>query len=277
LSSVRSAIPRARSDEERTQLQTAADAIAGKLTEGRTAADNAVMSAKRTEANQAFEPVRALVEELLQTKQVDFASIADAGDLVNAAADDGVTVKIACAVRRPDAATPDKATKGDADDLFELTATVTGPAEVIQTYELAWSFGDGSTTTLRPVTVVADGASATQTVAHRFRSAGDFTVAVSNKAGQSKTSIKVEVIGGGGRYARLNAAFRLTTGRMTLIAGALAVGSGFLTLYFADGDWGSPKDYLNALLWGTVVSEGIKLVADLVDRVLPAPPKKADA
>jgi hypothetical protein len=57
---------------------------------------------------------------------------------------------------------------------------------------------------------------------------------------------------------------------MTIITGLLAVSSGLLSLYFANPAWGTPKDYLEALLWGAVVSEGLKYVNSIVSRVWPA-------
>jgi hypothetical protein len=47
---------------------------------------------------------------------------------------------------------------------------------------------------------------------------------------------------------------------------ALAVASGLSTLYFADGVWGTPGDYLAAVLWGAAVSEGLKYVKAITDR-----------
>ena len=54
---------------------------------------------------------------------------------------------------------------------------------------------------------------------------------------------------------------------MSLIAGVIAVGSGLLALYFSNPTWGSPVDYLKALLWGSTVSEGLKYVNVLLRRV----------
>jgi hypothetical protein len=65
-------------------------------------------------------------------------------------------------------------------------------------------------------------------------------------------------------------AFRLTEQQMTILTGALAVGSGFYTLYFVGALWGTPKDYLYAFLWGSVVSGGLKLVSNLAKGVWPA-------
>jgi len=56
---------------------------------------------------------------------------------------------------------------------------------------------------------------------------------------------------------------------MTLLAGLVAIGSGMLAVHFADEAWGSPEGYLQALLWGAVVAEGIRLSGALVARVWP--------
>jgi hypothetical protein len=54
--------------------------------------------------------------------------------------------------------------------------------------------------------------------------------------------------------------------RGSLVAGALAVASGLSTLYFADGVWGTPGDYLAALVWGAAVTEALKYVKALADK-----------
>ena len=57
---------------------------------------------------------------------------------------------------------------------------------------------------------------------------------------------------------------------MTMATGVLAIFSGLILLYFASPTWGTPGDYLKALLWGSVVSEGVKQVTALVARTGPA-------
>jgi hypothetical protein len=69
------------------------------------------------------------------------------------------------------------------------------------------------------------------------------------------------------RASELTRRFMVTERQMTTLAGVLAVGSGLLTLYFPTATWGGPGDYLKAILWGSVVSEGIKYVTSLVGRV----------
>ena len=57
---------------------------------------------------------------------------------------------------------------------------------------------------------------------------------------------------------------------VALIAGALAVGSGLLSLYASDPAWGETSDYLAAALWGAVTAEGIRLAVAIADRAWPA-------
>jgi hypothetical protein len=64
--------------------------------------------------------------------------------------------------------------------------------------------------------------------------------------------------------------FKLTERQMATLSGLLAVLSGLLALYVSSDTWGAPGDYLKAILWGSVVSEGVKYVAALVARTGPA-------
>jgi hypothetical protein len=54
--------------------------------------------------------------------------------------------------------------------------------------------------------------------------------------------------------------------RGSAVAGFLAVASGLSALYFTDGVWGTPGDYLAGFLWGAAVAEGLKYVKALTDR-----------
>src|SRR5207249_972192 len=72
-----------------------------------------------------------------------------------------------------------------------------------------------------------------------------------------------------GRMQRLQAIRNRTDLEMTLITGAIAIGSGMLALYLSKSAWGSSADYLGGLLWGTTVSQGIKYVDSLVKKILP--------
>jgi hypothetical protein len=72
------------------------------------------------------------------------------------------------------------------------------------------------------------------------------------------------------RWVRLLQTYRVTEREMTLLAGSLAVASGFLTLYLSNPSWGLPGDYVKAFLWGSVVSEGLKWANSTLTRILPS-------
>ena len=54
---------------------------------------------------------------------------------------------------------------------------------------------------------------------------------------------------------------------MSVLTGLVTVGFGFYTLYMLKAAWGTPSDYLYGILWGSVVSEGLKYAANLVNRI----------
>jgi hypothetical protein len=148
---------------------------------------------------------------------------------------------------------------GDADDGFVFDATMSGHGD--EDLAVDWRFGDGA----QPVGVLigpdGDGAR----VRHQF-AAGATSPEVSLSAGEwTLAKHTVELIRPG-RADRARTAFGIRDREMTLLAGVLAVGSGMLTLYFADAAWGVPQDYLKAALWGGVVAEGSRLVGTLVSR-----------
>jgi hypothetical protein len=68
------------------------------------------------------------------------------------------------------------------------------------------------------------------------------------------------------RFLKSSRAFRLDEQQMTAIAGLLTLLTGFTFLYFGNAAWGAPADYLNALLWGSGISSGLKLIINLVNR-----------
>jgi len=153
----------------------------------------------------------------------------------------------------------------NADDLHVFTATATVPATP-QTYQLLWDFADGTTSDI-PAAALRPGEQVQLRVSHRFDKGGIYVVSIKNGAGETLGSVDVQVDEKPGRAERLLMAFRLTECQMSLITGLLAVGLGFYTLYLNKAMWGRPVDYLYALLWGSVVSEGLKYAAGLVDRV----------
>jgi hypothetical protein len=71
------------------------------------------------------------------------------------------------------------------------------------------------------------------------------------------------------RFLSRLAATQATEFKMTAISGLLAVASGLLAVYLTTPAWGAPGDYLKALLWGSVVSEGAKAVTKIAARQWP--------
>lgn len=135
---------------------------------------------------------------------------------------------------------------GDADDLFELEA-------VDAEEEVLWELGDGTGSFTGPARL-----------RHRFGGDGAEIAVAASADGTSATG--TAQVARPGRAATAARAFAVRDRDMTLVAGALAVGSGLLALYFAGDVWGLPEDYLKALLWGGTVAEGVRLVAQLVSR-----------
>jgi hypothetical protein len=162
-----------------------------------------------------------------------------------------------------------EADSGDVDDLFEFRVIVGNPGEPVG---VAWSFGDGSP----DVATRLNRNETTLVVRHQFAEAKPVIVSLRRTDGLGPGDApeilarrSVAVAGGKGRSARARNEFRRLDTRMTLASGAIAVGSGMLTLYFSDSGWGQPDDYLKALLWGSLVSEGLKYTAALATRLLP--------
>lgn len=66
---------------------------------------------------------------------------------------------------------------------------------------------------------------------------------------------------------RLLSSIRYKEWQMTIIAGLLTAGFGLYTLYLSKTVWGTTADYLYAVLWGSVLSEGLKYGANIVGRI----------
>ena len=159
--------------------------------------------------------------------------------------------------------------RGDVDDLFCFRVTLSDRDAAMGA---TWSFGDGTP----PVEAVRDTDTGALVGRHQYAKPGSFDVLLESN-GQPLSDArgealerKVEVVGGEGRAARARSALRLLDWRMTLVTGGVAVGSGVLALYYTDSGWGQPDDYLKALLWGSVVSEGLKYTTALATRLWPS-------
>ena len=153
----------------------------------------------------------------------------------------------------------------DSDNLYVFTATVTLPVG-IDAYRLQWNFGDGQNSNVM-VVALASGEPVQIRVSHRYSEDGTKEVAIKNSGGDVLDKLSVEVDKGPGRAARLLTAFRLTEWQMSVITGLIAIGLGFHTLYLTKAVWGTSADYLYAILWGSIVSEGLKYAAGLVNRI----------
>jgi hypothetical protein len=156
------------------------------------------------------------------------------------------------------------ACRGDLDDLFELTARISGAGETTSC-RVEWDFGNGSER-LSQIVALTNGAG--EAIArHQFATGGRRLVRLRLK-GKEISSQQIE-LSEAGLAARSRARFAVRDREMTLLAGLIAVGSGMLVLYFPEVAWGQPKDYLQALLWGAVVAEGVKLAGALASRAWP--------
>ncbi|HEX8115661.1 MAG TPA: PKD domain-containing protein, partial [Pyrinomonadaceae bacterium] len=153
----------------------------------------------------------------------------------------------------------------DTDDLHVFSADI-ATRKGARPPRLRWDFGDGSTTEVPP-SALKPGETTTLRVSHRYAEGGAYTVALEKSSGETLDDLKVTVAKGPGRAERRLALFRLTDWQMSVLAGLVTVGFGFYTLYMSKSVWGTPGDYLNCILWGSVVSEGLKYVVNLVDRV----------
>jgi hypothetical protein len=123
-----------------------------------------------------------------------------------------------------------------------------------------WDFGDGT----RSAPLLAEGE--LPEVRHEFTTAGTHQVQLKDQNEAVLQELTVESSG----PSRVDIAWRELLGgdrQMTYVTGFLTIGSGFLSLYLASDHWGSPANYLEALLWGSVVSEGLKYVTNMVGKV----------
>ncbi len=173
---------------------------------------------------------------------------------------------ITCTVLAPEPTST--SCQGDSDDLFGFSATITFPSPLASEYKAQWDFGDGSASepwSIPPGTTIP----MPLKTSHRFAESDTYIVALKNGAGETLQTCQATVNMLPGRWTRLLQGFRLTDTQMTFVAGVLAVASGLLALYCTNASWGSPADYLKALLWGSAASEGLKYVSNLVGRMWP--------
>jgi hypothetical protein len=103
---------------------------------------------------------------------------------------------------------------------------------------------------------------------HVFLKSGSHTVKLLDEMGITIAEKEVN-ISGPGYWVYISRYMNLNDRQMSTIVGLVAVGSGFLALYFKNPFWGTYQDYLAALLWGAIGSQGLKYVANIVNKVLP--------
>jgi PKD domain-containing protein len=149
---------------------------------------------------------------------------------------------------------------GDLNDRFAFWAELVVPAESLEV--VYWDFGDG--TRSAPLDVQAN----LPEIKHRFRQSGTFNVQLRTHSETVLDEVQVKVTGRS-QVDVERQEFLQGDRQMTVVSGFLAIGSGLLTLYFQSSTWGSPNDYLEAFLWGSVVSEGVKQVAAIASRLGP--------
>jgi hypothetical protein len=247
-----------------------------------TAPDDATMKTASTQAYTTWRAIAELPEvrqpeEWIEIKVLEDWLIGEAGAM-NLLRDEGLltvpnpdppSATITVAIARPDGDAP--GAKGDRDDTFVFTAKVKLPADLTPTATLRWDFGDRTHFDSFDLLSVRDETTLSLTALHRYAGDGNFTVRLyDDNTGLVAGETNVEVVAGPTKLERRRERFALNERRMTLASGVLAVFSGLVALYATSPTWGSPGDYLKALLWGTVVSEGVKQVTALVARTGPA-------
>jgi hypothetical protein len=169
--------------------------------------------------------------------------------------------------------------QGEADDLFLLRCRYA--AGVSKPERVRWIFGDEGESPAQTFRTDAEGR-ASVLIVHRFRTLGEKRVRlVDDRNVAQGEPITLHVVSPPGRWRRGLSSLKKTEAQMTLISGTIAVMSGLAMLYFGSSDtslpvWGTPGDYLRAFLWGSVVSEATKwvangLVGNLISRVWPLP------
>jgi hypothetical protein len=187
--------------------------------------------------------------------------------LVELAQPGAPTATISVRIARPEGNV--SSADGDRDDFFVFTADVTIPADLTPTATAHWDFGDNTRSVSFDLLSARDETKLTISVLHRYADHGEFKVRLYDDKDQVIGEAPIRVAPGLTRLERRRESFLLTDRRMTIASGLLAVFSGLVALYATSATWGTPGDYLKALLWGTVVSEGVKQVTALVARTGP--------
>jgi hypothetical protein len=146
-----------------------------------------------------------------------------------------------------------KKCRGNSEDIFVFSSSIASLGKSFP--RLIWFFEENIT----EIAIVSDNNIKTR---HRFPKPGRYQVYVK---GTKEESVRLNVEVTKPRTKEITIRLYRFDFAMTLVTGFLAVGSGFLALY--SSTWGTPADYLKAFLWGSVTSEGLKYVKNVIDRI----------
>ena len=145
----------------------------------------------------------------------------------------------------------DGETPGNIDDIFNFRLLNASGA-------VTWVFGDSRESL----------GTASDWNPHKYTKTGSFDVEAHGPDGKLLATKTVKVTGPsreGKDQAELAARDRV----FTKVAVVLTVASGMLSLYLTDPAWGTSEDYVKALLWGAVISEGVAYVAAILAHLAP--------
>jgi hypothetical protein len=157
----------------------------------------------------------------------------------------------------------DPAGAGNVDDRFRFRANVTPPPP--DGIDVTWAFDDGAP--VRPEKIPATGKG--EWFDYKFADPGSHVVTLHGPGGSTLDTETVEVTGPS-RLTREQGAFAEREKIFTAIVVVLTLASGMLTLYLANPAWGTNQDYVKALLWGAVISEGAAYVAAILAHAYPS-------
>jgi len=162
---------------------------------------------------------------------------------------------------------PDQASRASVpanrDTLIPVTVTVAGLTAGTNVH---WEFSDGS----RSATFPGPDRATRLSIMHCFTSGPE--MAYAEVIGEDRRPVSTRWLG---HVSSLSAAQRLRAALgaddriVAMVAAVLAVGSGMAALYLNAPAWGSAGDYVAALLWGSVTSEGIKLIVNVIGKRWP--------
>jgi hypothetical protein len=153
------------------------------------------------------------------------------------------------------------------DTLLTVTVQATGLAEHARVH---WVFSDGTESATFPAPPPGDGGTTELSILHSFASGPQQATAnVVNDRGAPAAAPWSLSVRPYSQAQRLGTALHADDRVVAVVAGVLAIGSGMEALYLNTPAWGSAGDYLTALLWGAVTSEGVKLIVNIARQQWP--------